>query len=194
MAGAGADPWSQAFPWLVATGTAGRLRSLLRDAETACRESAVMLRAAGRERQAVRAEQFAARARWSLDDPAGARQVHDAARVLYDRAGPATLPGRILAGALALTGTDRGQVQVIDPVSGALRTAARQGASFRAAWPVPLIDRDGLLRGVVSIHYPEHSEPVARDRLILAHYAELAAQAIAGGTEHRQVYRPFKGK
>jgi GAF domain-containing protein len=209
MAGAGADPWPQDYPGPGATGTAGR-RGQLRDASAACAEPAT-------------------RARWSLEDPAGARRVHEAAGALYDGAGPVTLPDRVLAGALALTGADRGNVQLISPRTGALRIVAQAGfgtefleyfavvdddesacgraarqraqtvvtdartdpafarhrhiaaaSGFRAAWSVPLIDRDGRLHGVVSTHYPAPLEPTARDRLVLAHYAELAAQAFAG--------------
>lgn len=117
----------RAFPWLVATGAAARLRNLLEQAELSYRRSADQLRATGQHEAAIRAEGFAARARWTLDEPGDMRRLHEASRALRDAQGHTVLADQILAGALSLTGAHRGNVQLADPLTGALRIAAQTG-------------------------------------------------------------------
>jgi len=124
----GDDPrWTEAFPWLVRTGQDWRLRRLLEEAETVHRNSAARFRALGRDDQARRAEQFAAWIRLDLDDPQAARRLYSASRSLREVPRPGLLFTKILEGALTLAGADRGNVQVLDPVTGSLRIAAQCG-------------------------------------------------------------------
>jgi hypothetical protein len=124
----GADPrWSDAFPSLARTGQDHRLRRLLEEAENLHRNSAARLRALGREDLARRAEQFAAWTRFNLDEPRAARRLYAVTRELREvsRLGP--LFAKTLEGALTLAGADRGNIQVLDPVTGTLRIAAQYG-------------------------------------------------------------------
>jgi GAF domain len=121
------DPWVDAFPWLAATGAAVKVRKLLEQAEQAYRHSAIQLRAAGQPESAIRVERFAASARWALDEPAEYRRLHDISRGLHDVSRQSVLADRVLAGALSLTGAERGNVQLIDPATGGLRIAAQAG-------------------------------------------------------------------
>ena len=122
------DPrWTEAFPWLVRTGQDWKLRRLLEEAETIHRTSAARLRALGREDQARWAEKFAAWIRLDLDEPRAARRLYSVARDLREVTGLSSLVGKILEGALTLSGADRGNVQLLDPATGSLRIAAQCG-------------------------------------------------------------------
>lgn len=128
MGALGEDPrWTEAFPWLVRTGQDWRLRRLLEETETIHRSSAARFRALGRDKQARRAEQFAAWIRQDLDEPQAARRLYSAARSLREVSRPGLLFTRILEGALTLAGADRGNVQVLGPAAGSLRIAAQCG-------------------------------------------------------------------
>jgi hypothetical protein len=124
----GDDPrWSEAFPWLARTGQDRILRRLLEEAETLHRSSAARLRAHGREDLARRSEQFAAWVRSDLDHPHAARRLFAVTSNLREVAQPGSLLAKALEGALALAGADRGNLQVLDPVTGSLRIAAQHG-------------------------------------------------------------------
>jgi GAF domain-containing protein len=113
----------------VRTGQDWKFRRLLEETETIQRTSAARLRALGRDDQARRAEQYAAWVRLDLDEPQAARRLYSAARNLREVPRPGLLFGKILEGALALAGADRGNVQVVDPATGSLRIAAQCGFS-----------------------------------------------------------------
>jgi GAF domain-containing protein len=119
--------WIEAFPGLARTGQDWKLRRLLEETETIHRTSAARLRALGRDDQARRAEQYAAWARLDLDEPQAARRLYSAARDLREVPGLGLLVSKILEGALRLAGADRGNVQILDPVTGSLRIAAQCG-------------------------------------------------------------------
>jgi hypothetical protein len=138
----GSGQWSQAFPWLAQTGRSGQLRSLLEQAEAAHRTSATLMRGLGQEDRARRAEQFAAWVRLELDEPEMARLLHTAIKDLRGAAGLGSLLGGILDGALSLLGTDRGNVQILDPVSGSLRIVAASGFGTEFLGYFAVVDDD----------------------------------------------------
>ena len=124
----GGDPrWSEAFPWLTRTNQDWKLRRLLEEAETRHRSSAALLRALGREELARRPEQFAAWIRFDLDEPQVARRLYEVTRDLRQVSRMGSLPAKVLDGALALAGADRGNVQILDPVTGSLKITEQRG-------------------------------------------------------------------
>src|SRR5215472_7451572 len=123
----GTDRW---FPDLVlhdASGTGRSVQMVLEDAETTFRKTASRLRHCGREDQARRAERFAAWARFDRDEPAVAHRLYLAAASLrrIRRLGP--LADQALEKVLSLARAERGNVQLADPSSGALRIIAQHG-------------------------------------------------------------------
>jgi GAF domain-containing protein len=100
---------------------------LLEEAEVLHRSSGARLRAIGREDLARRAEQFAARIRFDLDDPQAARRLHGITRDLREITLLGSLLAKALEGALSLASADRGNIQILDPVTGGLRIAAQHG-------------------------------------------------------------------
>jgi len=100
---------------------------VLEDAETTFRKTASRLRHCGREDQARRAERFAAWARFDRDEPAVAHRLYLAAASLrrIRRLGP--LADQALEKVLSLARAERGNVQLADPSSGALRIIAQHG-------------------------------------------------------------------
>jgi hypothetical protein len=104
-----------------------RLQAALEDAEAAFLKSAARLRRAGHPERARRIERYAAAARFDLDEPTTAKQ-------LYKTAGRLRQIGQLEARAelalermLSLARADRGNMQLADPVSGALRIIAQHG-------------------------------------------------------------------
>jgi len=104
-----------------------RLQRLLEEAETLHHDSAARLRALGREDLARRAEQFAAWIRLDLDQPQAARRLYGVTKDLRGIPRLGLLFSKALEGALSLAGADRGNVQILDPVTGSLRIAAQHG-------------------------------------------------------------------
>jgi hypothetical protein len=144
----GDDPrWSEAFPWLARTGQDRRLRRLLEEAETLHRRSAARLRAHGREDLARRSEQYAAWARSDLDHPRAARLLFAVTRNLRETGRPGSLFAKALEGALTLAGADRGNLQVLDPVTGSLRIAAQYGFGAEFLDYFAVVDDDGSACG-----------------------------------------------
>jgi hypothetical protein len=129
MGAVGAEAWSEAFPWLAETGRSPRLRALLAEAERAHRESARMMRGLGKIDLARRAERFAARVRFDLDEPEAARGLYTLARDLRDGHGPGSLLDRALDAALSASGAQRGNIQMLSPATGSLRIVAHCGFS-----------------------------------------------------------------
>ena len=100
---------------------------MLENTEAALRTSAVRLRACGQEHRARRVERFAAWARFDLDEPLAAQQLYvAAARLRYVRH-LEPLAHQALDRVLSLARADRGNVQLADPASGALRIIAQHG-------------------------------------------------------------------
>src|SRR5215472_5499874 len=123
----GTDRW---FPDLMlhdASGTGRSVHMVLEGAETSFRAAACRLRTCGQEDQARQAERFAAWARFDLDEPAVAQRLYLAAARLRGirRLGP--LADQALENVLSLARAERGNVQLADPSSGALRIIAQHG-------------------------------------------------------------------
>ena len=76
---------------------------------------------------ARRARHFAADARLSRDEPQAMRRLHEMTGGLRDVPSLSALLPRVLDGALALMGADFGTLQLLDPVTGALRLVTQSG-------------------------------------------------------------------
>jgi hypothetical protein len=100
---------------------------MLEEAEALYRSSASRLRGLGREDLARQAEQFAAWTRFDLDEPRVARRLYAVTRDLREIPQFGRLLAMVLEGAMDLAGADRGNVQLLDPATGALRIVAQHG-------------------------------------------------------------------
>ena len=127
MDAAQAGRWYLDALWHDPPDTDRRIRAMLERTEAALLRSARALRASGREDGARRAERFAAWSRFDLDEPRAARRLYLAAARLRPVRQLEPLAGRALEMALSLAGADLGNVQLADPVSGALRIVAQHG-------------------------------------------------------------------
>ncbi len=76
---------------------------------------------------ARRVGHFSSFIRYSLDEPEVMQRMHRAAGELRDCSRLETLLPKVLDGALSLTGADFGNVQLLDPVSGALTIVTESG-------------------------------------------------------------------
>lgn len=83
--------------------------------------------AASDGRFAQRAEHFAAAVRFGLDAPDAMRRLHDLTKDLRTVPRISSLLPQVLAGALALTGADSGNVQIADPATGSLTLVTQAG-------------------------------------------------------------------
>jgi hypothetical protein len=125
----GAEAWSEAFPWLAETGRSPRLQALLVEAERAHRQSARLMRGLGKVDLARRAERYAARVRFDLDEPEAARGLYTLARNLREAHGTRSLLDRALDAALAASGAERGNIQMLNPATRSLRIVTHYGFS-----------------------------------------------------------------
>jgi len=89
--------------------------------------AAARLREMGWQDPAERAEQFAARARFDLDEPRAARRLYAVAGELRGLSGRHVLFGKVLEGALSLGGADRGNLQLVNQTTGELQIVADHG-------------------------------------------------------------------
>jgi hypothetical protein len=143
----GVETWSQVFPWLAETGKSWRLRELLEEAEFAHRESARVMRGRGKEDLARRAERFAERARFDLDDPEAAQRLYALTRDLREARWPGSLLDRALGAALCFSGADRGNIQLRHPVTGSLRIVAQLGFGTEFLEYFAVVEDDGSACG-----------------------------------------------
>lgn len=102
-------------------------RRLLERAEAIHLGAASTLRSMGCEDEARRADQFAAWARFDLDEPRAARRLYAAAGELRGLPRFRLLLDKVLEGALSLAEADRGNVQLVDPATGSLAIVAEHG-------------------------------------------------------------------
>ena len=116
---------TQAYPAVVLDGAA--YRRLLGRAETFYRRSAATLRTSSQHDQAEAAERFAAWVRFHLEDPHAARQMRAMTEDLRDATGLDQLLPRALERAMSLLAAERGNLQTLDPETGALVIAAQHG-------------------------------------------------------------------
>jgi hypothetical protein len=112
---------------LQVTGAGVRLQSALERAEVAFLKSADRLRTSGQLERARRIERYAASARFDLDEPTIAKQLYVALGGLRSIARLEMLTELALEKMLSLARANRGNVQLADPVSGALRITAHHG-------------------------------------------------------------------
>jgi GAF domain len=76
---------------------------------------------------ASRAQHFASVVHFCREQPAAMRRLHRATGGFINADGLEGLLGRVLDGAIALTGADFGNLQLMDPTTGALRIVAQSG-------------------------------------------------------------------
>ena len=120
---------------------------VLERAEAAHRKSAARLRACGQEDRARQVERSAAWARFDLDEPLVAQQLYlGAARLRYIRR-LEPLAGQALEKVLSLARADRGNVQLADPASGALRIIAQHGFDAEFLDHFTVVDDDRSVCG-----------------------------------------------
>lgn len=120
-------PWPEMFQWPSLDGRGRQLRELLERAEAAFRSSAAQLRSLGKSEQASRIEQFADWARLDLDDPQATRLLFDAVRAWRSASAFEDALSAALDFALVVLQADRGNVQVVDARTGALKIAVQRG-------------------------------------------------------------------
>jgi hypothetical protein len=109
------------------TGAGRRLQVALENAEAAFLESAARLRRTGQLERARLIERYAAAARFDLDEPTMAQQLYATAARLRDIERVDLLAEIALERMLSLARADRGNVQLADPETRALRIIAHQG-------------------------------------------------------------------
>jgi GAF domain len=109
-------------------GESQNLPPVLEMAEAVYRGSASELSPAG-EMLAQRAGHFAAGVRFGLEQPQAMRRLHGLTKDLHGASRLDSLLPRVLDGALSLMGTDLGNIQLLDPVSGSLWLVTQSGFS-----------------------------------------------------------------
>jgi hypothetical protein len=126
MDASGGNGWLQDVPWRDET-MSRRIQMLLEATEATHRRSAARLRASGEDDGARKVEQFAAWARFDLDEPLVAWQLYRASGRLRYIPQLDLLATQALDTVLSLAGADQGNVQLADPVSGALKIVVQHG-------------------------------------------------------------------
>jgi len=180
---AGEDPkWPEPFPRIAGTSRGWTFRRLLERTEAMHRDAAARLRAMGWEDLALRAEQFAAWARFDLDEPRAARRLYAAAKELRGVSRPGLLFSKVLEGALSLGGADRGNLQLVNPATGSLVIVAEHGfgAEFLEYFAVVDDDRSACGRAAHS-----HAQTVIVDVTTDPGFAPH--RAIAAASDFRAV-------
>ena len=109
--------------------------------------AAARLRRMGLEEPARRAEQFAAWARFDLDEPQEAQRLYAVSGELRQLSGLHLLYSRILEGALSLGGADRGNLQLVNQATGALLIVAEHGFRSEFLEYFAVVDDDGSACG-----------------------------------------------
>jgi GAF domain-containing protein len=104
-----------------------RLQAALEDAEAAFLKTAARLRRNGQVERARRIDRYAASARFDLDEPAIAKQLYITMASLRQIGRLEILTDLALEKMLSLARANRGNIQLADPASGALRIIAHHG-------------------------------------------------------------------
>jgi hypothetical protein len=125
------DGWFRGMPWGDAE-TGRRVQALLERTEAAHRRAAARMRLCGEEDRALQVEQFAEWARFDLDEPSVARQLYRASARLRGIPQLEPLAKQVLDLVLSLARAEQGNVQLADPMSGALTIIVQRG--FDAAF------------------------------------------------------------
>jgi hypothetical protein len=123
---------------LAETLAGGRLQLALEKAEAIFLKSASRLRSSGQLERARRIERYAASARFDLDEPTLATQMYVTLARLRQIQQLELLADLALEKMMSLARADRGNIQLADPVSGALRIIAHYGfeAEFLAHFAI----------------------------------------------------------
>jgi len=108
-------------------GLTQRIQVSLEAAEAAFLKSAARLRVSGQIERARRIERYAACARFDLDEPTLARQLYLTVAKLRGVRRLEMLTDLALEVVMSLARADRGNLQLADPASGALRIIAHHG-------------------------------------------------------------------
>ena len=127
MATSGADRRRRDPPRHEPSGAGRTVHAVLEDTEAALRKSVARLRSSGQEDGARQVERFAEWARFDLEEPLAARQLHLAAARLRQVRPLELLAGQVLEKVLSLARADRGNVQLVDSPPGTLRIIAQHG-------------------------------------------------------------------
>jgi hypothetical protein len=125
---------------------------ILEATEAAHRRSAARLRSCGQEDRARQVEQFAAWARFDLDEPAVAHRLYQASATLRHVPQVELLAERALENVLSLARAERGNVQLLDPVSGELKIIAQHGFDAAFLDHFALVDDDSSACGRAAGH------------------------------------------
>jgi hypothetical protein len=178
---------------------------VLEASEAAHRKTAARLRSCGQEQRARQVDQFAAWVRFDLDEPLAAQRLYRASARLRYVTQLEQLAERALDNILSLARAEQGNVQLLDPVSGALKIIAQHGFDAAFLDHFALVDDDssacgraaghgaqlvitdvisdpglaGQVVGVVSTHYPRPYALPARDLRFIKRYADLVGRVLA---------------
>jgi GAF domain-containing protein len=125
---------------------------ILEATEAAHRRSAARLRSCGQEVRARQVERFAAWARFDLDEPAVAHRLYRASATLRHVPRLEQLAERALENVLSLARAERGNVQLLDPVSGELKIIAQHGFDAAFLDHFALVDDDSSACGRAAGH------------------------------------------
>jgi hypothetical protein len=147
METSGDDLWFWDLPRPVRVDMGRRLQVVLERTEATHRRSAARLRACGLEDQARQMERSAEWARFDLDEPAVTQQLYAAAADLRSIGPLELLAGRALEKVLWLARADRGNMQLADAESGALRIVAHHGFDTEFLDHFAVVDDEGSACG-----------------------------------------------
>lgn len=148
---AGAGQWFRDHPWHD-EGEDRTVTAALEGTEAAFRMSARRLRASGQEDLARRAERYAAWARFDLNEPLVARKLYVAAAKLRRVRQLETMAAQALEKVMSLARADRGNVQLVDPASGALKIVAQYGFDQEFLDHFAVVDDDRSACGRAARH------------------------------------------
>ncbi len=87
----------------------------------------------------------------------------------------------ILDAAMAITGADHGNVQLVDPVTGVLTIAVQRGAETPLVRQTPLVGNNGAPLGFISTHFATHQRLTDRELRLM----DLLARQTADYLERR---------
>jgi hypothetical protein len=146
------DGWFRDPSWDDASGMSRRVQMLLEVTEAAHRRSAARLRSCGHDDRARRVEQFAAWARFDLDEPLVAQRLYRASGKLRRASQLESLAEQALENVLSLARAERGNVQLADPVSGALKIVAHHGFDAAFLDHFAVVDDDSSACGRAAGH------------------------------------------
>jgi hypothetical protein len=152
METSGGDLWFWDLRRGVPVAMRQRLQSLLERTEATHRRSAARLRACGLDDQAWQMERSAEWARFDLDEPVLSQRLYAAAARLRSTRRLELLAGQALEKVLSLARADRGNVQLADAESGALRIVAHHGFDAEFLDHFAVVDDDGSACGRAARH------------------------------------------